>query len=69
MKNVFRWYQMGFVLFNRDLVVHDFEGCIDVNCLPKMFEQGYYFFNPVHRVRIASMEEYNTYVGVTNNEN
>ena len=63
MKSVFRWLQRGFVLFNGDLVVHDFEGCIKVDCLAEMFEQGYYFFNPVHRVRVANMEEYNTYIG------
>lgn len=59
MKNVFRWYERGFVLFNGNLVVHDFEGCVDVDHLPKMFSEGYYFFNPVQRVRVANMEEYN----------
>lgn len=72
MKSVFRWLQMGFVLFKGDSVVknlHDIKSYIDLGRLDEMFSNGYYFFNKTHQVRVASIEEYNTYFGEVHNEN
>ena len=67
MKNVFKWLQMGFTIHNRnnELVedLRDIEPYIDSNLLPEMFINGYYFYNPVHHVKVSNMEEYNTYFG------
>ena len=67
MKNVFKWLQMGFCLYNRNnnLVddLRDIKPFIDSNQLPEMFANGYYFYNQVHHVKVSNMDDYNTYGG------
>lgn len=67
MKNIFRWLEIGFKIYNRDgsLVqdLKDIKPYVDKESLTAMFASGYYFFNKTHQVKVSTMDDYNTYFG------
>lgn len=62
---MFRWFSMGFEVQHESgkmVEVAHFNDIISEDSLENLFNLGYYFYHPVHRVSIESMEDYEKYI-------